>query len=256
MASGGIGAMNFGDWWTFILFGIGATIMRPVGCIINDIWDRNLDKDVERTSTRPLASGQLRVGQAIWFLSILLFFGFAILIQMNLVTILLGFLSLPLIVIYPLMKRWTWWPQAFLGMVFNFGALMGWSAVTGILEIPALLLYAGCVLWTLGYDTVYAHQDKEDDAVLGIKSTALKLGDQSVFWVRVFFGLSWFLILLAAVFSLSPFLSPLFLLPAAVYLYRQISVWDMNDPASSLAFFQASRNYGLLILVGLLVSGF
>lgn len=164
-------------WWTLVLFGIGAFVMRAAGCIINDLWDREIDSQVARTAARPLASGAISPAQAYALLALLSAIGLAVLLQFNSVTILLGLASIPLVIVYPLAKRWTWWPQIVLGLVFNWGALMGWSALGGSWPgIPALIMYAGCIAWTVGYDTIYAHQDKEDDAIAGIKSSALRLG--------------------------------------------------------------------------------
>jgi 4-hydroxybenzoate polyprenyltransferase len=233
-----------GEVWEFlVLFGIGAVVMRAAGCVVNDLWDRDLDKKVGRTSLRPLASGEVTVRQAAVFLAALLFAGFVILLQFNTLTILLGVLSLPLIAIYPLMKRFTWWPQLFLGLVFNFGALMGWSAVTGTIELPALLLYAGGIFWTLAYDSIYAHQDKEDDALAGIKSTALLFGKKSRTYVAAFFCIAYVLLFTAS--------QSLFLIPAALHLTWQLYAWKPDDAASSLRIFKSNRDFGILVLLGL-----
>lgn len=247
-ATGGLRAVGLHDFFMMALFGAGAIIMRAAGCIINDLWDIKFDRAVARTNTRPLAAGKISPQQALIFLLALLCMGFMILMQLPLVSVLLGFLTIPLIILYPLMKRITWWPQLFLGIVFNFGALMGWAAVTGILEPPALLLYAGGIFWTLGYDTIYAHQDKEDDARIGIKSTALKLGPKSPYWVAAFYALSLFLIFLAFAAAHAGALSLILLSAPAAHLFRQLRRWDMNDPASSLSIFRSNRDFGLLVL--------
>ncbi len=249
LASGGVLAMNALDWRLFALFGLGAVVMRAAGCVINDIWDRKLDAQVERTSTRPLAAGDVELWQAIVFLAVLLCIGLWVLVQMNLVTILLGILSIPLIAIYPLMKRVTWWPQVFLGVVFNFGALMGWSAITATVQLPTLLLYASAILWTLAYDTIYAHQDKEDDALVGIKSTALKFGDNSVLWVKRFFTASLLLALVAIVLAKGDANTVHLLIPAWLYARWKLKNWQAEDAGSSLDTFKSSRNYGLLVLL-------
>ena len=254
LAAGGARDMNMHDLQTIILFVLGAVLMRSAGCVINDLWDKDLDKKVKRTALRPLASGLLSPKQAFVFLTILLMLSFAILIQMNFITILLGILTLPLIIAYPLMKRWTWWPQAFLGFVFNFGALMGWSAITGIIELPAFLLYISGIFWTLGYDTIYAHQDKEDDALIGIKSTALKLGEQSKKWVKRFYIASGLLLITAASLSYKGPITIIFLLPAFAYLIWVLRNWDEERPDSALQTFIANQNYGALILLGLMIA--
>ncbi|RPH75307.1 MAG: 4-hydroxybenzoate octaprenyltransferase, partial [Candidatus Rokuibacteriota bacterium] len=169
--------------WYLVLFFLGAFIMRGAGCTYNDIFDRDYDARVARTAARPIPSGQVTVAQAFMFLGALCIAGFVILLQFNLFTIVLGAASLLLIAIYPFAKRFTFWPQLVLGLTFKWGALVGWAAVTGALSLAALVLYGGCVLWTIGYDTVYAHQDKEDDELVGLKSTALKFGAATPRWL-------------------------------------------------------------------------
>ncbi len=242
--------------WISLLFIIGAFAMRSAGCVINDIWDRDLDKKVERTSLRPLAAEDLSLKQAALFLAFLLFIGLIVLIQMNVITIMLGLFSIPLIIAYPAMKRITFWPQAFLGITFNFGVLMGWSAITEAIELPALLIYAGAILWTLGYDTIYAHQDIEDDMRAGIKSTAIRFGDKSKLWVAGFYAIGGKLILLG--FSIvSPWLI-LAIIPVLLHLGLQIVRWDISDKAqsgeNSLAIFKSNRNTGFLILIAAMVA--
>ncbi len=248
LSSGGLLRMNREDIYLLILFGVGAVVMRGAGCIVNDLWDRDFDRAVARTKLRPLASGAVTVKQALAFLVVLLLIGFFILIQMPLVAILLGIMTLPLIVSYPLMKRVTWWPQFFLGITFNAGALIGWAAVTGAVSLPALFLYLGGILWTLGYDTIYAHQDKNDDALIGVKSTARRLGAASRRWVAGFYAVGF--ILMAVAYLLADVgLSGGLLLAGAAHLAWQVRSWDMNDPASSLLIFKSNRDFGLLMLL-------
>jgi 4-hydroxybenzoate polyprenyltransferase len=249
LASGGFSGLGVQGWVLFALFGAGAAIMRSAGCVINDLWDRDLDRKVERTRGRPLAAGDLSFREGLGFLMALLLAGFLILMQMNAVTIALGFASLPLIVLYPLMKRWTWWPQAFLGLVFNFSALMGWSAVTASLAAPVALLYIGCFFWTLGYDTIYAHQDKEDDALAGIRSTALKFGSRSKVWVSGFYGASGLCIALSGLAASAGAGFYLALGCAAIYAFRKIRIWDIDDQAETLGVFKSNRDIGLLVLL-------
>ncbi len=249
LASGGAPSMNADDWRIAGLFAVGAVIMRAAGCVINDLWDRRLDQKVERTQGRPLASGAVKPWQALVFLAFLLAAGLAILLQMSLVTVLLGFLVVPLIAVYPLMKRVTWLPQLFLGITFNFGALMGWSAVTGVVDTPALLLYTAGIFWTLGYDTIYAHQDKEDDALAGIRSTALKFGAASRKWVAGFYALAIILLALAGWAAGAGGLSFALLILPALHLLRQVWSWRMDNPESSLRVFKSNRNFGLLVLL-------
>lgn len=256
MASGGIAAFNLHDVWIFLLFAFGAVIMRGAGCVINDVWDRDLDAQVERTRLRPLASGAVSVRQALLFLGILLLLGLLILLQLNITAILLGLLSMAFVVSYPYMKRITWWPQAFLGLTFNFGALIGWAAVTGTVSLPALLLYACGFFWTLGYDTVYAHQDREDDMRIGIKSTALRLGTASRIWVARFYMVAFLLLVAAFALSGATLIACGILAAAGGHLWWQIRTWAPDDPASSLRIFRANRDFGWIVLVAAALSGF
>ena len=256
LASAQLSGFTFKTFFLLILFSIGAVVMRSAGCVINDIWDRKLDAQVERTSVRPLAAGVLSVNQALVFLGILLAIGFCILIMLNGTTILLGLLTIPLIIAYPLTKRITFWPQAVLGLTFNFGALMGWSAVMDGVGLQAVFLYVAAFFWTLGYDTVYAHQDKDDDAMIGVKSTALKFGRDSKRWVSGFYAA----MLVCLAFSLALSSLNALALPglalAAAHLFWQIGRWDMDDSESSLSVFKSNRDLGFLILAIIFVSGF
>lgn len=246
LASGGMGGLGLYGIVTLILFGLGAILMRGAGCIINDLWDRKLDQAVERTANRPLASGQVSVKQALILLAGLLFISLFILFQFGALTIALGFLSILFVVIYPYMKRITWWPQAFLGLTFNFGALMGWSAITGGLSLSALLLYIGGIFWTLGYDSIYASQDKEDDELVGIHSTVLLFGDKSPMMVQRFYFVTIFFWALALAASSSLIAMVLVLFPA-VHLFWQMGRWDWEDRPLSLMLFKSNRDTGLLL---------
>lgn len=249
LASGGISGLWLYGFVLMFSFFLGAVIMRGAGCVINDIWDRELDKKVERTQGRPLASGTVSVMEATVFLLVLLFIGAGILFTLAGKAILLGFGVLPLIALYPYMKRITYWPQAFLGITFNFGALMGWAAVHDGLSAPAYLLYLGGICWTIGYDTIYAHQDKEDDVMAGIKSTALKFGAQSKRWVAGFYGAAFVLFVLAILAADGLFsLSVVLLIIPAAHLGWQLKEWDIDDPESSLAMFKSNRDFGFLLL--------
>lgn len=254
LASGGLFHMGLKSWTLIVLFGIGAIIMRAAGCVINDLWDRDLDKQVERTKSRPLAAGTLNEKQAMVFLAGLLTVGLLILLTMNWTTIILGVLSIPLIVAYPYMKRITWWPQAFLGITFNFGALMGYSAVTGTLGFSALLLYAAGICWTLGYDTIYAHQDREDDAIAGIKSTARLFGEDSPRWVKGFYDLCAGFLVFAVLLQGSGLWGAIAILMACSHLLWQMTEWQPQEPASSLLIFRANRDFGLLVLLAVAFS--
>ena len=221
--------------------------------MVNDLWDRDLDKMVERTKNRPLASGAVSIRKGVVFLATLLLIGLAILLQFNVTTIILGVITIPLIMSYPLMKRITWWPQAFLGLTFNFGALMGYSAITGEVSASALLLYLGGIFWTLGYDTIYAHQDKEDDIMAGIKSTALKFGENSKTWVGGFYALSIASILGAHITTGNTYTTSILVLIPTLHFAWQLRAWNPNNQSSSLSIFKSNQIAGLLILLMLSV---
>ena len=239
----------------FLLFGLGALVMRGAGCTYNDIVDRDYDARVARTATRPIPSGQVSLRQAWIFLGLQLLIGLIILLTFNGFTIALGAASLLLVAAYPFMKRITYWPQAWLGLTFNWGALMGWAAFEGGLAWPPILLYIGGLAWTLGYDTIYAHQDKEDDALIGVKSTALKLGAQTKPWLVLFFALT---TVLFAASGLTAGLGWPFLLgiaAVAVHFAWQVGTLAMDDPVDCLAKFRANRFVGWLLLAGIVAAG-
>ncbi|WP_029011249.1 4-hydroxybenzoate octaprenyltransferase [Azospirillum halopraeferens] len=239
------------DWRLLALFAVGAVVMRGAGCTINDILDRDIDGRVERTRGRPIPSGQVSVRRALAFLVLQLLIGLAVLLQFNAATVAWGALSLVLVFTYPLMKRITWWPQAFLGLTFNWGALVGWTAVRGELEVPALLLYAAGIVWTLGYDTIYAHQDKEDDARIGVKSTALRLGDSSKIWIYAFYTLTFGGLLLAGrMAGVGPWFQPVLML-ACLHLAWQVATWNPDDQTDCLAKFRSNRWFGWLVLAAI-----
>jgi 4-hydroxybenzoate polyprenyltransferase len=247
---------HLADWKLVILFGIGAIVMRGAGCTFNDIVDRDIDAKVERTRGRPLPSGAVSVRDAFIFLGALCFVGLLILLTFNGFTVALGAASLVLIVAYPFMKRITWWPQAWLGLTFNWGALMGFSALTGHLAAPAIVLYIGCFFWTLGYDTIYAHQDKEDDALIGVKSTARLFGEMSSLWIAGFYILTFVFISLAGVAATHSWWTVALMLPAAAQLFWQVASLQIHDSALCLTLFRANRESGLLIALALIVTSY
>jgi len=229
------------------LFLIGAIVMRGAGCTFNDIVDRDFDARVARTRSRPIPSGKVSLRQAQAFLVLLAFIGLAILLQFNLFAIALGALSLLTIVVYPFMKRVTYWPQVFLGIAFNWGALLGWAAVHGRLDPAAIALYLGGIAWTLAYDTIYAHQDKEDDALIGIKSTALKLGASTPRWLACFFAAALGLIAAAGWLAGAGPLYHIGVAAAGLHAVWQLARLDIDDPARCLKLFRSNREFGLLI---------
>ncbi len=242
--------------WHLVLFFIGAFAMRGAGCTWNDIVDRDLDARVERTRSRPIPSGQVSVWAALAFLVVQALIGLAVLIQFNRFTILLGFASLAVVAVYPFMKRITYWPQIALGLAFSWGALMGWPAMFGRLDPPALLLYAGAIAWVIGYDTVYAHQDREDDALIGIKSTALLFGEYTKPLLVVFYTLAVALIALAGWSAGAGFVFSLALVAFAAHLCWQIQRLDIDDPENCLAVFKSNRDAGLILFAGLVLDAF
>jgi 4-hydroxybenzoate polyprenyltransferase len=239
--------------WHIALFFVGAFAMRGAGCTWNDIVDRGLDASVERTRSRPIPSGQVTVTQAALFLAGQSLVGFLVLISFNTFTIALGIASLAIVAVYPFMKRITYWPQIVLGLAFSWGALMGWAAAFGSLNAPALLLYAGSISWVIGYDTIYAHQDREDDALIGIKSTALLFGARTKPMLALFYGIAVVLIGAAGYFAGAGFIFALGLLAFAAHLCWQIARLNIADPDNCLAVFKSDRDAGLILFAGLLL---
>lgn len=238
--------------WYLVLFAIGSLVMRGAGCTYNDIVDRNYDGGVARTRSRPIPSGQVTVKAAAAFMVLLCLIGFVVLLQFNWYTVVLGISSLGLIAIYPFMKRYTYWPQAVLGLTFKWGALVGWSAARGTLEWPAIVLYVGSIAWTIGYDTIYAHQDKEDDLSLGLKSTALRFGEQTKVWVAGFYGFAVVMWGIAAWLTGVGVVGMLSLVGAAVHMAWQVTTLDIADPVNCLRRFKSNRDLGWLVFAGLI----
>jgi len=244
-----------GKWGLFVLLGLGAFVMRSAGCAYNDIVDRDLDAQVERTRLRPLASGRVSV-RAAWGLVVgLSLVGLTVLLTLPRAAQFVALASLAPVAAYPYMKRITWWPQAWLGLVFSWGALVGWPAVTGAFALPALLLWLGSIFWVIGYDTLYAIQDIEDDALVGVKSSARALGNRAPLGIGICYALAlvgWS----AAIWTVRPQpLALLALLPAALHLGRQVVRADPADGTLALALFRSNRLTGLLLFAGFLVIG-
>ncbi len=239
--------------WHLLLFLVGAFAMRGAGCTWNDIVDRELDASVERTRSRPIPSGQVSAGQAALFLALQALAGFAVLIAFNGFTIGLGIASLAIVVVYPFMKRITYWPQIVLGLAFSWGALMGWAGAFGRLDVPALLLYAGSISWVIGYDTIYAHQDREDDALIGIKSTALLFGPRTKPMLGVFYGVAVILIGVAGFLAGARMIFAIGLAAFGGHLAWQIIRLDIADPDNCLVVFKSNRDAGLILFAGLVL---
>jgi 4-hydroxybenzoate polyprenyltransferase len=238
--------------YLLVIFGTGALAMRGAGCTYNDIVDRDFDGQVERTKSRPIPAGEITIKQAWFFLVFQCLIGLLVLLQLGVFAIWVGLASLILVAIYPFMKRITYWPQAWLGLTFNWGALVGWATINGSIGASPVILYFGCLFWTLGYDTVYAHQDKEDDAMVGVKSTALALGTNTKPWLLVFYG----------IFTISLFLSGLLANAGVIYyisasiaglhLGRQILAVDIDNPDSCLKIFRSNIFFGWIIFAGII----
>ena len=237
---------------TIALFFIGAFVMRGAGCTWNDITDRDLDAKVERTRSRPIPAGQVSVTQALIFLVAQALIGLVVLLQFNRFAIFTGIASLLIVAIYPFMKRITWWPQVVLGLAFSWGALMGFAAEFARIDLVALVLYAGSIAWVIGYDTIYAHQDVEDDALIGIKSTALLFGERTRPALAAFYGLA--VVLIAAALWLAAVRWPAWigLAAFATHLAWQIRRLQIGNSALCLKLFKSNRDAGLLLFAGLL----
>ena len=255
--SAGIAAVHARDAipnpWHVLLFFIGAFAMRGAGCTWNDIVDRDIDARVERTRSRPIPSGQVTVRQAAAFLVVQALVGLAVLVQFNWFTIWLGIASLAVVAVYPFMKRITYWPQIVLGLAFSWGALMGWPARFGELDWQALVLYAGAICWVIGYDTIYAHQDREDDALVGLKSTALLFGERTKPILATFYGAAVVLIGVAGFGAGAQSIFAASLAAFAAHLARQVFLLDIDDPDLCLAIFKSNRDAGLILFAGLIL---
>jgi 4-hydroxybenzoate polyprenyltransferase len=244
-----------GRWDLFLWFVLGAFAMRSAGCVYNDIVDRELDKCVERTRLRPLASGRVSPRAAWLLIGILCAIGLIVLLQLKVNAAIAALCSVAPVALYPFMKRITWWPQAWLGLVFSWGALVGWPAVTGSLAWPPFLLWFGSIAWVVGYDTLYAIQDVEDDALVGVKSSARRLGDAAPLGIAIFYAIAlgfWG----ASIWAVRPdWFALLALIPAALHLANQALRADPKDSALALRLFRSNRTCGLLVFLAMLVVG-
>jgi 4-hydroxybenzoate polyprenyltransferase len=252
----GIAGMHAGklpSLWHIALFFIGAFAMRGAGCTWNDLVDRNLDGLVERTRSRPIPSRQVTIAQATAFMLLQALVGLAVLLQFNRFTVMTGFASLLVVVIYPFMKRITYWPQIVLGLAFSWGALMGWPAEFGRLDWPAIVLYAGSICWVIGYDTIYAHQDREDDLLIGIKSTALLFLENTAPMLAAFYAAAVALIATSGFMAGGGLVFFAGLVVFAAHLAYQIRRLDVDDPAHLLKLFKSNRDAGLILFAAMLL---
>jgi 4-hydroxybenzoate polyprenyltransferase len=244
-----------GRWDLLLWLALGAFAMRSAGCVYNDIVDRDLDKSVERTRLRPLASGRVSLRSAWILIGLLCAVGVLVLLQLNVTAAIVSLVSIAPVAAYPFMKRITWWPQAWLGLVFSWGALVGWPAVTGSLGWTPILLWFGSIAWVVGYDTLYAIQDTEDDAIVGVKSSARRLGEKAALGVAIFYALA-LLLWAAAIWSLRPdWIALATLVPAALHLTNQVLRADPKDGELALRLFRSNRTCGFLIFLAMLVVG-
>ncbi|WP_262695832.1 4-hydroxybenzoate octaprenyltransferase [Kordiimonas aquimaris] len=249
LAYSGEAVLALATW--FALFAIGALAMRGAGCTYNDIIDRDFDGKVERTRTRPIPAGEVTVKQAWMFLTTLSLIGLAVLLTMNVFAVWLGLGSLVLVAAYPFMKRITGWPQAWLGLTFNWGALMGWAALKGELSTAPMVLYAGCLFWTLGYDTIYAHQDKEDDAIIGVKSTALTLGQHTRLWLTGFYAVFFLGLIYAGYLANLGIIYYVGIALAGLHLGAQIKRVNIDEPVVCLEVFRSNIAFGWIVFASL-----
>lgn len=236
-----------------LLFAIGALVMRAAGCTYNDIIDRDIDAQVARTRARPIPSGQVSVGSAFLFMIVLSLIGFVVLLSFNGFTIWLGLCVLPIVALYPFVKRFSSWPQAVLGLAFNWGALLGWTSVLGRLDWPALVLYLGAMAWTIGYDTIYAHQDRDEDGVLGLKSTALRFGRATRSWLATFYALAFLAITAAGIMAHAGTAFLLGMMAAGAHLAWQVKTLDIDDPDNCLSRFRSNRDFAALVFAAIII---
>jgi 4-hydroxybenzoate polyprenyltransferase len=249
----GMRADHFPSLWHIVLFFVGAFAMRGAGCTWNDLVDRDLDALVERTRSRPIPAKQVTVAQAAAFMAAQALIGLLVLIQFNRFTILTGIASLGVVAVYPFLKRFTYWPQIGLGLAFSWGALMGWPAAFGELGWPAYLLYAGSIAWVIGYDTIYAHQDRDDDSLIGIKSTALLFGERTPVMLTTFYAVAVVLIGAAGLMAGGGVIFVLGVIAFAAHLTWQVLRIDIDNPAHCLVLFKSNRDAGLILFGAMLL---
>ena len=246
---------NLNDYFYFlILFFFGSILMRSAGCIVNDILDKEFDAKVFRTKNRPIASGKISIKQAIIFAASLCFLALLVLLNFNLITIILAIVSMPLAFTYPLMKRFTYWPQLFLGITFNYGLLLGWTATIGQIDIEPLILYLGAIFWTLGYDTIYGYQDIKDDEIIGLKSTSIKFKTNPKIFIFICYSI--FLstcLIIGFIMKLNSFFFLSIILASVQLFYFQLKKLDINDSISCFNIFKSNNLLGLLIFLSLII---
>ena len=237
-----------------ILFFLGSVLMRSAGCIVNDILDRKFDAKVFRTKNRPIASGKISVSLAIFYSLVLCFLALIVLLNFNFFTITLAFASMPLAFTYPLMKRYTYWPQLFLGITFNYGLILGWTAIKGEIDIIPIIFYFGAIFWTLGYDTIYGYQDIKDDEIIGLKSTSIKFKNNPKKFLFISYSLLFILFLVGGIFmEFSYFYYLLLIFPLTHLFFFQMRIFNFKDPSSCLKAFKSNNVFGLIMLLNILI---
>ena len=237
-----------------ILFFLGAILMRSAGCIVNDILDRKFDKKVSRTKNRPIASGKISVHLALFYAITLCLFAFLVLINFNYFTIIMALGSMPLAFTYPLMKRYTYWPQLFLGITFNYGLILGWTSISGQLDIIPIIFYFGAIFWTLGYDTIYGYQDIQDDEIIGLKSTSIKFkGTAKYFLMMTYLILIISLLVGGYTMSFNLYYYLFLILPISHLFFYQIRIFDPRNPNTCLKIFKSNNYLGFIILINIIL---
>ena len=246
---------NINNYFIYlILFFIGAVLMRSAGCIVNDVLDKEFDAKVFRTKNRPIASGQISVSLAIFYSLVLCFLALIVLLNFNFFTIILAFASMPLAFTYPLMKRYTYWPQLFLGITFNYGLILGWTAIKGEIDIIPIIFYFGAIFWTLGYDTIYGYQDIKDDEIIGLKSTSIKFKNNPKKFLYINYSLLFILFLVGGIFmEFSYFYYLLLIFPLIHLFFFQMRIFNFKDPSSCLKAFKSNNVFGLIMLLNILI---
>jgi len=238
-----------------ILFFLGSILMRSAGCIVNDILDKDFDSQVFRTKNRPIASGEISVKRALFYSALLCFLALLVLLNFNLFTIILALGSMPLAFTYPLMKRFTYWPQLFLGITFNYGLVLGWTSVKGEIGIVPILFYLGAIFWTLGYDTIYGYQDIKDDEIIGLKSTSIKFKSASKIFLLTCYSILTILLLVGGMFMNFHYSYFVFMIVPIFHLFfYQIKIFNINKPESCLQAFKSNNLFGLIIFLNILIT--
>ena len=238
-----------------ILFFLGAILMRSAGCIVNDILDRKFDKKVSRTKNRPIASGKISVHLGFFYAITLCFFAFLVLINFNYFTIIMALGSMPLAFTYPLMKRYTYWPQLFLGITFNYGLILGWTSISGQIDMIPIIFYFGAIFWTLGYDTIYGYQDIKDDEIIGLKSTSIKFkGTAKLFLIICYLILIFSLLIGGYLMDFNLFYFIFLIIPFVQLFLYQIKIFNSKDPDVCLKIFKSNNYFGFIIFINIIIS--